>query len=133
MDTQVKKNCGNSAEFVAEKWTTEFPQNFCGRQNFRKISVEDKSFFLEFPKIYVQNRICAEFTKNVCRKHNLCRLFVNKTRTGIRIYTLWIWTSYMLDWLKSVNDFFLCNQLSGFKMTIGSAILNICRRKVTDL
>ena len=42
-------------------------------QNLRKISVEDKIFFSEFPKIYVQNRIYAEFLKNVCRKHDLCR------------------------------------------------------------
>ena len=46
--SQVKKKCGNSAKFLkfalcricAEKWTTEFPQNFSKRENLCRIFVK---------------------------------------------------------------------------------------------
>ena len=59
------------AEFVRKNGQQNFHKIYPKfMQNFRKMSAESRSF-LEFPKMSVQIRICAEFPENVCRKHNL--------------------------------------------------------------
>ena len=89
--TQVKKSA-EILQIFCSQHCAEFGRKN-RQQNFCKISVEGKIYadcrsFLEFPKISVQIRICAELSKNVCRKHNFCRLSLNKTKTGIRIYII---------------------------------------------
>ena len=76
------------------------------------------SWFFKLLTTSLQN-LCGNMDNRISAKflwHNLFRFFVNKTGTGIRIYILWMRTSYKFDYLESVTNFFLCNQISWLNM-----------------
>ena len=90
-------------------------------QNFREMYTEGRSF-LEFPKISVQIRICAEFFENVCRIHNLAVTDSNQSnlklvyiqRMSILILVLVLFTerlhklSFLKTFFKNSAQFLIC-------------------------